>query len=75
MYSLKVANIVKLAAILFMQIRWSQMKTQLVKWDRRFRHTLFMLKTMFDLFIAKKWAMLYSKNSLPKLDFKFGPSN
>ena len=26
LYSLKLANIVKLAAILFMQIRWSKMK-------------------------------------------------
>ena len=31
LYSLKVANIVKLAAILFLLIRWSKIKTQLVK--------------------------------------------
>ena len=52
LYSLKVANIVKLAAILFLLIRWSQIKTQLVKGASRSQHTLYLLRRMSALFIA-----------------------
>ena len=54
MNSLKVTNIVKLAAILFMLIRQSNIKTQLVNRASRFEPALFtcMLKRMSALFIA-----------------------
>ena len=40
------------AAILFMLIRWSQIKTQLGKRASGIQHTLFMLGRMSDLCIA-----------------------
>ena len=39
-------------AILFLLIRWSKMKTQLVKGASRSQHTLYMLRRMYALFIA-----------------------
>ena len=47
---MKVANIVKLEAILFMQIWWSKRQNSTWKPANRIQHTLFMLKVKFPTF-------------------------
>ena len=64
LYSLKVANIVKLAAILFLLIRWSKINTHLVKGASRSQHTLLYVKknvcSLYRLKVANiaNWAAI-----------------
>ncbi len=64
LYSLKVAKVVKLAAILFLLIRWSKIKTQLVKGASRSSAYLIHVKknicSFYSLKVSNiaKWAAI-----------------